>query len=89
MSTPATQAAVLDRIRSFARARAWTPGRLAAEAGLSRGTLSRLFDKDWLPSSTTVLEIEKLIPEGWHPDDDARDAAPKRGKSAQRRSEAA
>ncbi|MGQ3297724.1 helix-turn-helix domain-containing protein [Reyranella sp.] len=80
MDTPATQLAVLARIRAFARANSWTAGRLASEAGLSRGTLARLFEADWLPSSSTVLQIEKLIPRDWRVGDPL--PAPKKRKAA-------
>lgn len=66
-----TQDAVLDRIRAYARARDWMPGRLAVEAGLSRGTLKGLFDATWSPSSATVKAIEGVIPSDWRPGDAA------------------
>lgn len=69
MTAPVTQAAVLDRIRAYATARKWTPGRLAVAAGLSRGTLSDLHDADWQPSTRIVMAIEAVIPEGWKPGD--------------------
>lgn len=64
-----TQDAVLDRIRAYARARDWLPGRLAVEAGLSRGTLKDLFDASWSPSSATVKAIEGVIPPDWQAGD--------------------
>lgn len=68
-ATAPTLAAVLDRLRSYCRARGWSPGQLASEAGLSRGTLSRLFEQDWLPSGSTISAIERLIPAHWQPGD--------------------
>ena len=73
---PVTLTAVLARIRAYARAMNWTPGRLAAEAGLSRGTLGRLYEADFLPSSSTIFAIERVIPADWQhgdrvPSDDA------------------
>ncbi len=65
--TPPTHEAVLDRIRAFARERGWTPGKLAAEAKLSRGTLGPLFTPEWSPSSATVRACEALIPADWQP----------------------
>lgn len=64
-ASPATLTSVLERIRAFARAREWSPGRLAVEAGLSRGTLKRLYEPDFLPSGTTIHAIERLIPADW------------------------
>lgn len=64
-----TQDAVLDRIRAYARARDWMPGRLAVEAGLSRGTLKDLFAAGWSPSSATVKAIEAVIPPAWQAGD--------------------
>ena len=62
---PVTLTAVLARIRAYARAMNWTPGRLASEAGLSRGTLGRLYEPDFLPSSSTIFAIERVIPVDW------------------------
>lgn len=73
--SPPTQAAVLARIRAWCTANAWTPGRLAVEAKLSRGTLARLFEADWLPTSSTVMAIESSIPPGWQAGDALPDAA--------------
>ena len=78
-----TLSAVLDRLRAYCRARTLTPGQLATEAGLSRGTLARFFEPDWMPTSSTVSAIERLIPAGWQPGEplpgierQARDGAP-------------
>lgn len=72
---PATHSAVLDRIRAFVRENGWSPGKLAAEAGLSRGTLGPLFTADWSPSSATILACEALIPADWKPGDPVPAAA--------------
>ena len=66
-----TQTAVLDRIRAYAKAMGWTGGKLASEAGLSRGTLGDLFDPAWRPTSTTVFACEAVIPADWRPDSSA------------------
>ena len=60
-----TLSAVLDRLRAYCRARDLTPGQLATEAGLSRGTLARFFEPDWMPTSSTVAAIERLLPSNW------------------------
>lgn len=66
---PVTLAAVLGRIRAYARVQGWTGGRLATAAGLSRGTLGRLYEPDFLPSSSTIFAIERVIPPDWQPGD--------------------
>lgn len=73
---PVTLASVLERIRAYTRARAWTPGQLAGKAGLSRGTLGRLFEADFLPSSTTIFAIERVIPGDWRPGAPVSDEPP-------------
>lgn len=68
-SAPVTLASVLGRIRAYAKSRDWKPGRLASEAGLSRGTLARLFEPDFLPTSSTIAAIERVIPADWREGD--------------------
>lgn len=69
MADAPTLSAVLDRCRAYCRARGLTPGQLATKAGLSRGTLARFYEADWLPTTSTLQAIERLIPGGWRAGD--------------------
>jgi len=60
---------VLARIRAFAEARGWPPGRLAREAGLSDTVTRGMEQADWSPSGSSVRVLERLIPGDWKPGD--------------------
>lgn len=59
---PGSVAAVIVRIRSFAKARNMSRNQLAIAAGIAPNTLKGLFDDDWNPTADTLRKLEDLIP---------------------------
>lgn len=76
--TPNTAAAVIARIRAWAKANEWSKGRYAAEAGVVDTTLRHFHSDDWNPRRETLETLERVIPPGWQ----AGDEVPKKRKAA-------
>lgn len=69
--TEINSAALIARIRAFAKARGWAKSRLAREAGM-RDTVLRDFDKpDWNPTMETIRQLEAIIPADFRAGDQA------------------
>lgn len=57
----ALSAVIADRVREFRLRLGWTVGRLAAEAGLSKGMLSKIENMQTSPSLTTLANLSQAL----------------------------
>lgn len=65
----------IERIRTFSAVMGWKKGRLAREAGIQKTTLRHFHEHDWNPTKETIEKLESVIPEGWTPPDEPKQAA--------------
>lgn len=57
----ALSAVIADRVREFRLRLGWTVGRLAAEAGMSKGMLSKIENMQTSPSLTTLANLSQAL----------------------------
>lgn len=63
--------AVLDRIRSWAKANDMKPATMARRAGISEVVTRGMDEPTWSPTSKSIRALEGLIPDGWQAGDPA------------------
>ena len=64
----------IRRIQAYGRHMNWGHTRYAAEAGLDRSSMRKLYKPGWMPNARTLAAAESIIPEDFHIVDDSDDA---------------
>lgn len=62
---------VISRIRAYRIEQGWSIHRLGREAGVGESTIRRMDSADWNPTRDILHRLEAVIPENWHPGEEA------------------